>query len=215
MAVAIPVSYWAMSKSSLLILLLSLLTAAALLVAGCKDRRIESYPIKKEPAAAVAVQSDGDGLHTETKRETGALDAASPLVWTAPAHWKPKTASAMRRASFDVPMDGGPAADFSISSFGGAAGGVLNNVNRWRAQLGLVSLPEGQLAANREVVAANGLTFTVVDFAGQTGGASVRLLAAIAEVGGDTWFFKLTGPDAGVAREKAAVLEFLRTVKFR
>lgn len=203
-----------MSKSPLLILLLSLLAAAALLTAGCKDRRIESYVIKKEPRAAVTVQSGG-GLHTETNRETGALDAASPLVWMAPAHWKPKTASAMRRASFDVPMDDGPAADFSISSFGGAAGGVLNNVNRWRVQLGLASLPDEQLAANREVVAANGLTFTVVDFAGQTGGVSVRLLAAITTVGGDTWFFKLTGADASVAKEKATFLEFLHTVKSR
>jgi len=205
-----------MSKSPLLTIRLPLLAAAAFLIAGCKDRRIESYAIKKEPDPAVADRSGGGGgLHAETQRAAGALDAASPLVWMAPAHWKPKAASAMRRASYDVPMNGGVTADVSISSFGGAAGGVLNNVNRWRVQRGLASLPDDQLAANCEVVAANGLTFTIVDFAGQTSGAPVRLLAAITTFGGDTWFFKLTGPDAGVAGEKTTFLEFLHTVKSR
>jgi hypothetical protein len=203
-----------MSKSPHSTVGLLLLGACAALIAGCKDRRIESYVLKKEPRAEVTVQSGG-GSHAGTNREAGAPDAASPLVWTAPAHWIPKPASAMRRASFDVPMNDGPAADFSIFSFGGTAGGVLNNVNRWRVQLGLASLPSEQLAANRALVAANGLTFTVVDFAGQTNGASVRLLAAITEYGGDTWFFKLTGADVGVAGEKAAFLTFLHTVKSR
>lgn len=119
----------------------------------------------------------------------------------------------MRRASFDVPLSDGSFADLSISSLGGAAGGVLNNVNRWRAQLGLAPLADAQLGANCERIAANGLTFVLVDIAGQTGGAQMRLLAAIVESGGDTWFFKLTGPDAGVAGEKATYLEFLHTVK--
>ncbi len=195
---------------------LPLLVAPGLFVAGCKDRRIESYVIQKETRpAATAPSGVGRESHADAQSDIAVPDAAAPLAWTAPEHWKPKPASPMRRASFDVPVDSGPAADFSISSFGGAAGGVLNNVNRWRAQLGLAPLAEAQLAANVEVVAANGLSFTVVDLAGQAGGAPVRMLAAIAEFGGDTWFFKLTGPDAGVAREKAAFLEFLHTIKSR
>ena len=203
-----------MSKSPIFTLCLPLLAAAALLAGGCKDRRIESYPIKKELHAAVSAQPDTDS-HAKNQHNTATLGAASPLAWTAPPHWKPKAASAMRRASFDVPVDGGSAADFSISSFSGAAGGVLNNVNRWRAQVGLAPLADAQLGPNSERIAVNGLSFTVVDFAGQTGDAPVRLLAAIAEFGGDTWFFKLTGPEAGVAGQKAAFLEFLHTVKSR
>lgn len=204
------------SMSSHLTRFLPLLPAAVFVASGCKDRRIESYAIKKEPRVAVLAQPAISGsARLEVPGAAAVPDTTSTLVWTAPAHWKPKPASAMRRASFDVPLGGGAAADFSAIVLNGAAGGVLDNANRWRGQLGLAPLAEVQLAANIEVIAANGLTFTTVDFAGQTGGAPVRLLAAITEFGGDTWFFKLTGPEAGVAREKAAFLEFLRTVQSR
>ena len=193
-------------------LCLPLLTAAALLTAGCKDQQIGSWLVKKEQHVAGSAPAGADA-HAESRQSAATPNAASPLVWQAPAHWKPKAASAMRRASFDVPLADGSTADLSISSLGGAAGGVLSNVNRWRAQLGLAPLADAQLGANGERIAANGLTFVLVDIAGQTGGAQMRLLAAIVESGGDTWFFKLIGPAAGVAGEKAAYLEFLHTVK--
>jgi hypothetical protein len=55
----------------------------------------------------------------------------------------------------------------------------------------------------------------VVDFAGTAGGAPTRILGAILPYKGETWFFKLMGPDALVAHEKPAFLEFLRTVSPR
>lgn len=191
---------------------LPLLAVSVVLTAGCKDRRIENYAIRKEPHPALVQPEVTRELRSDVLPAPEAA-AASPLVWNAPAHWKPKAVSAIRRASFDVPMDSGGVADFSAIVLNGAAGGVLANVNRWRGQLGLAALADGQLAANSEVVAANGLSFTIVDLAGQTGGVRTRMLAAIAEFGGDTWFFKLSGPAAGVAHEKASFIEFLHTVK--
>ena len=55
----------------------------------------------------------------------------------------------------------------------------------------------------------------VVDFAGTTNGAPVRILGAVVPLEGETWFIKLMGPDALVAREKAAFREFLGTVRPR
>jgi hypothetical protein len=39
------------------------------------------------------------------------------------------------------------------------------------------------------------------------------LIGAIATYNGNSWFFKLMGPDPVVAAEKPAFLQFLQTVK--
>jgi len=210
---------------------LPLLVSGALFIAGCKDREITSYRIQKEKEAAAALPSAPAGMAGATGElpaghppigaqataPTAGAEAPPPaaLAWSAPDDWKTKAGSAMRRGSYDVPLDGGATADFSITAFGGMAGGLVGNVNRWRGQVGLAPLPDGQVAASTESFESNGLKFTVVDLAGQAGGAPTRMLAAMAEFGGEMWFFKLTGPDAGVAKVKPAFLEFLRTVKPR
>ena len=142
-------------------------------------------------------------------------DAASQasLTWTAPADWQAKPLGAMRIGSFAVNSDAGDA-DISIIAFPGEAGGLLPNINRWRGQLGLAPLAEGDLAgATTALDRTGGLHFTIVDLSGQAGGAPARMLGAILSFGGQTYFFKLTGPDALVAREKPAFLDFLKTVK--
>jgi len=128
------------------------------------------------------------------------------LVWTAPAQWTPKTASAMRKGSYTVSGPEGTA-DLSITAFPGDVGGNLANVNRWRGQLQLPPVPD--LAGALQPVEANGLHLLVFDGAN----SGTRMLGAIVPLAGETWFFKLTGPDALVAREKPAFLAFLTTVK--
>ena len=185
-------------------------TVVVALLSGCEDRRIASYEIAKE-FAAVALPAG----QTSDQAAAAASERVEPLIWTAPAHWKLKPASAMRRASFAVPMNDGSEADLSVSVLGGTAGGVPANINRWRTQLGLRELAPGEVAGTTEAIAADRLAFTLVDIAGQSGGAAIRMLAAIAEFEGQTWFFKLTGPDQGVVAEKAAFVAFLRSVKTR
>ncbi len=127
----------------------------------------------------------------------------------------------MRLGSFALRGDGGDA-DISVIAFPGEAGGQLANINRWRGQLGLDPLAEGDLAgATTALDGAGGLHFTIVDLAGHTAGAEsgsvgvapTRMLGAILSFGGQTYFFKITGPDALVAREKPAFLAFLNTVR--
>lgn len=129
-----------------------------------------------------------------------------PLVWTAPAGWTPKVASAMRRGSYTVSGPEG-AGDVSITAFPGDVGGNLANINRWRGQLQLP--PVADLAGVVQPLEANGLHLLV--FEGANNGT--RMLAAIVARPNETWFFKLTGPDALVAREKPAFLDFLKTVR--
>ncbi|MDE3084513.1 MAG: hypothetical protein KGJ37_04730 [Verrucomicrobiota bacterium] len=152
------------------------------------------------------------GAGPETNPPTKSTEAA--LTWTAPSNWQPKALGQMRLASFSVRGENGAEADISVIAFPGEAGGVFANINRWRGQLGLAPIAENELAsATASLNGAGGLRFTIADFTGQTGGAPARLLGAIVPFGGQTYFFKMTGPDALVAREKPAFLDFLTTVK--
>ena len=136
------------------------------------------------------------------------------LVWTAPASWTAKPPSAMRKGSFAI-KDGDAEADLSITAFPGDTGGLLANLNRWRGQILLAPLTPDQLDANRQHIDIGSLHVDVVDFAGTANGVPTRIIGAVVPTGGETWFFKLMGPDAVVSKEKAAFLEFLRTVRPR
>jgi hypothetical protein len=61
------------------------------------------------------------------------------------------------------------------------------------------------------------LKFTVVDLLGTatSSGTASRTLGAILYLGDEAWFFKLSGPDATVAAQKPAFLDFLKTVNAR
>lgn len=183
------------------------------LLSGCNERRIESYEIAKESVAAAAVRQAGHA--DDHAAPTAAAEAAGPLTWEPPPHWKTKPSSAMRVASFGVPMSDGTEADLAISVLGGAAGGLTANVNRWRAQLGLPELGADEIARMAETIPGSGITFTLFDLAGKANGTEVRMLAAVAGFEGQSWFFKLTGHDHCVGVEKPEFVAFLRSVKTR
>ena len=131
------------------------------------------------------------------------------LTWTAPAQWQSKPASGMRKATFVV-ADG---AELAVTAFPGDVGGELANVNRWRGQLAVAPIGETELAGALTRLEAGGLQIAVVDILGGTPDKPQRMLGAMVPVGGSTWFFKLLGPDAVVAKEKPAYLAFLQTLQ--
>jgi hypothetical protein len=187
------------------------------LATGCQKEEITTYRIPKEqhpsaktaastPPAASPTPAGGDMANTAVATASGA-----PLAWTAPATWTAKPAGAMRKGSYTVKGDEGEA-DFAITAFPGDVGGDLANLNRWRGQLSLPALNQSDFAAATKHVDHNGLHMTVVDILG-TGDKPQRILGAMIPHGGATWFFKLTGPAALVAREKPAFTAFLATIK--
>lgn len=168
------------------------------------------------PAAAVEASAPaavaGAGPAAPGMADTAVVTASgSGLGWSAPAAWKAKAASAMRKGSYGISGTGGEA-DLSITAFPGDVGGELANINRWRGQISLPPLAEGEAAAAVSRVTQGSLALTIVDFTG-TGASPQRIVGAMVPFGGATWFFKLMGPDAVVAEAKPAFLEFLKTVK--
>jgi hypothetical protein len=187
-----------------------------LLLGGCRDREITAYRASKDPVVAPPMPAGMSpaSAGADNMANTAVPTGGDTLIWTAPAHWTAKPPSAMRKGSFAI-KDGAAEADLSITSFPGDTGGLLANLNRWRGQISLPPLAAGELDANREHIDIGSLHVDVVDFAGSANGAPTRIVGAVVPVGGETWFFKLMGPDALVAKEKPAFLEFLRTVRPR
>ena len=183
--------------------------------AACRDAQVTSYRIPKEhdATAPASAAQPAPGAPAAGPAVSVAAKPVSELTWSAPAAWKPKPASSMRRGSFDVGEGTGPFADLAITAFPGNVGGDLANVNRWRGQVDLPAITEAELSAALQPISANGLAIQLADLTGGPADKPVRMLGAIIPFDGATWFFKLTGPAAVVAAEKARFLEFLATVR--
>lgn len=170
---------------------------------------------RPETSRPPATGSTGIGANSPS----GASDAAGLPQWTVPAGWKREGDRPMRLATFSIPGEsGGRAADLSISTLGGAGGGLLSNINRWRGQLGLASWADADLKTEAKSVEIGGIQATLVDFAGEKSPQGeerkTRILGAVVPRGGQTWFFKLTGDDAVVARERENFMGFVKSIHF-
>jgi len=183
-----------------------------------------------------SVNTGGGGDSSDSANEPGTAGGTSPTAsnratpppstsaatglpqWKVPPHWQPAGERPMRLASFNVPGEAGASpADLSISTLSGSGGGMLANVNRWRGQVGLAAWTDDDLGRQSTSVELDGSRATLVDLAGdkslQGDARKTRILAAIVPRGGQTWFYKLTGDEAVVAREKENFLGFLKSIK--
>lgn len=220
------------------------LVAAALLLAGCRDKEVVSYraprdsappverPKKTMPgataqgelpdghppiggASANAPAGGAMGNMAAAGLPAGAVSKNNALVWTAPASWQERAPGSIRKGSYTVPGEAGAAGDLSITAFPGDTGGLHANVNRWRGQIGLAPIADADVEKSIEHIDANGLHITFVEMVGTSGNPPMRLLGAIVPHERETWFFKLTGPDPLVASQREAFRTFLTTIKVR
>lgn len=176
----------------------SVICILAAALCACGKDEIQVYRVAKEAAPAPSAPA----------KLPSAPMAAADLHWQAPAGWKELPASGMRRASFQVPGPAG-AGDLSVVVLPGPAGGTLANINRWRGQLGLGEFSAADLQAQSKRASSPAGPLVVVDFAGNGSNSGTRLLAAILETPQQTWFFKLTGPEATVAGSRRGFMEFI------
>ena len=143
-------------------------------------------------------------------------NTADKPVWDVPGGWEEQPPSSMRVATFAITGTDGAKADVSVIKLGGSAGGTLENVNRWRAQVGLAPVDEAELAKLLTTQEIGGVEITFVDMPGRgvESGDPARLLAAMAPHAGSTWFYKMLGDDQLVAQQKAAFVKFVETARY-
>ncbi len=199
-------------------LLTSLLTL--LFLNGCEKAQIEEYTVEEESTEEVEEPAPGAGA---TPQSGG--DQSVSLLWEAPESWVEKSPGSMRLASFQVGENG----DLSVTRLGGRAGGMIPNINRWREQLELEPLSGARMADSIENITIDGRPAAYVEMTGTgtgqmsrpgapqpeppAGGGMNMILGAILELGGDTWFFKLTGPEEAMRPRIPEFRTFLDSVK--
>ncbi len=136
--------------------------------------------------------------------------------WNVPAQWVQTAPRAMVFRSFSVSGDAGAKVEITVSFFPGDVGGVLNNVNRWRGQMGLRPIEASQLDRMTEALAAPESHATLVDFTGTDArtGQPARLIGAIVPRGDKTWFYKMTGNSKVAGEQKDSFVEFVKTARY-
>jgi len=103
---------------------------------SCKsDSNISVYKIKKNNTSSSKINANQNNRY---------------LNWTAPNNWIEKAPKDFRLASFDIPISNGKMIDLSITTFPGDAGGIEQNVNRWRRQLNLDPKKINQILENSQ-----------------------------------------------------------------
>lgn len=178
---------------------------------GCGRDDVRTYRVPKETTPQVAAADLPSGHPTISG--SGAAPATAAKV---PADWQEAPPGEMRVASYRVTGKDGKMADVSVIPLPGGAGGDINNVNRWRGQVGLAPVSDAEFAKLGESVQVGGQEGKLYEMAGQNSGSGEknRILAAIVRRPDAAWFFKMVGDDALVAEQKTAFVEYLKSFSF-
>ena len=136
--------------------------------------------------------------------------SAPPIKWTTPEGWTEVPPSSMRYASFSASADEGGKIDISVVTFPGDGGSDADNVNRWRGQMGLAPVDANAVTSQVAALKTEDMTFSTTDIVGN----KTRTIAAWTRRDGRVWFFKATGPDGAIEKEKPNFVKFIESVRF-
>jgi hypothetical protein len=177
-----------------------------------------SSPSQSPPAMSATEAGAGSAATTSFDDRGGPVDLDA-IVLTAPAGWQRiQPSSSFVAAEFTLPADEGGEADGRLT-VSAAGGSVEANVDRWKGQFDPLA-DEKPL----ETTEVNGMSVTLVDFAGDFNDArgpfapavkrpGYRMIAAIVPVDGQLHFIKATGPQKTIAAHADAIHEFIRSVR--
>lgn len=134
--------------------------------------------------------------------------------WTAPAHWQQQTPGAMQAAKFSI-GEGKARAEVTAVFLGGMGGGLKPNLDRWRGQLSLAPAAEGEVEQQAPAFLPLGPGARIVELTGNTAqdGDPASMIVLLVPAGNGTWFYKLMGDKGVVAKEKDALVAFVKSAK--
>jgi hypothetical protein len=136
--------------------------------------------------------------------------APESIAWDLPKGWSEARGNGMRFATLKPPVPG--KLDVSVVTLPGLAGGELDNVNRWRSQIGLAPIDDPTRAHMRQDVPSKAGAIALYDFA--TAGANQqRMIAAILFTGERSWFFKMVGDETAVAAARPGFYKLIESLR--
>ncbi len=193
---------------------------------GSGGERIETITETREVAHPVApsdpslTTAERLGARPQGRAAQGGggmgMPAAAPVpyAWDAPDAWTSLPPTQFRLANFAI----GEVECF-LSALPGAAGGVKENLDRWRGQMSQPPYTDAEFAALRRGRALGAeAVFVEIDgvytgMAGETQLADYTMLGMIAPHEGRTVFVKMVGPTAAVAAERARFEAFCASLR--
>ena len=127
-----------------------------------------------------------------------------------PASWGFASPSGPEKARFSI-TDTNGTASVSMTVLQGDGGGLLENVNRWRGQLGLEKLEEKTLVDVANPVKGLDKEARMVDITGISQRTQIesRLVGVVVTSKELTWFYKLMGSPLVVEEAKEGFLDYL------
>ncbi len=138
------------------------------------------------------------------------------LKYTVPAGWKDQGAGAVQKAQFAVEA-GDKRAAIGITSFPASAQLIadpLENVNRWRGQLGLAPVNAETLAKLEKPIKVAGYDAKYFEILGDAKAPTPRaILVAMFTADGEVWFVKWVGDAALVEGQRSAMSSFLGSLQ--
>jgi hypothetical protein len=182
------------------------LALLAALLPGCRDEAIRSYEVPKEAVPVMAPAPPA------TPAMTAPAHREVPH-WTLPRGWREVPGSGMRFATLVVEGTD-PPLEVRVTPLSHAARDLLDNVNRWRQQIGLDPVTTTEVGPLVRQIDAGGRP---IDFVSLTGPAAPeapakQILAGILPGQEQVWFFLMFDEAARVAPHAAAFEAFLGTV---
>jgi hypothetical protein len=175
------------------------LLSMSALFSGCGKEEIKVYSVPKEVAPATQPAM--------AQNEISANPNAAPIHWKTPAGWKELEPTSMRVGNFSI-TDGDKKAEVSVIPFPGKVGTELDNVNRWRKEIGLEPVDETEVSG--KTISIGNIQGKLYDLAG----SELETIAAILEKDGTSWFFKMRGDKEITLKNKTAFAQFLQSVQF-
>jgi hypothetical protein len=177
------------------------LSVAVTLMPACdrSDQQIKVYRLVKAPVESPLAETPAP------------INSSTPQInWELPDGWGEGSPSMMRYASFVATEENGEKVDISVVTFPGDGGNDLDNINRWRQQIGLAAVEADELNSIIAPLQSDQVNFSTADMIGPNS----RTLAAWVRRDGRSWFFKLTGPTSAVEKEKLNFVKFLQSIRF-
>jgi hypothetical protein len=150
------------------------------------------------------------GMGAETPTAAGAKPS-----WTVPPDWKEGELMQFLVARYVIQGAGDATAAVNVSQLDGNGGGLLANLNRWRAQLGQPGIT-GDDAAKLPTIDAAGTPAVLADFSGTDArtGKPARLIGVVLPFNGQTWFYKLMGDPDLVGQQKDVLIKFVQSAQY-
>lgn len=177
------------------------------LMVGCSRPTVEVYDVPKAETATPSM--------AEQSPQPSSPEDRGWIRWTKPESWTELEPTAFRKGNYVYEDASGSQIEITVSSFPGDVGGTLANVNRWRGQAGLGSLSPEELAASLTDLTVDGYSGQMVDISPDDDDPqAARIAAAIFMYRGESWFFKMSGPQSVVDSQKAVFDAFVRSLEF-